>query len=64
MGGLSSLLLPYQSWLRQQLRQKGGWGRGEQSSAKEEEAGILVGNHSNEAMKPEPCLRTNWPDLA
>lgn len=30
----------------------------------EEEAGILVGNHSNEAMKPEPSLRTNWPDLA
>lgn len=23
-----------------------------------------VGNHSNEAMKPKPCLRTNWPDLA
>lgn len=36
---------------------------GGQSFAKEE-AGILVGNHSNEAMKPEPSLRTNWPDLA
>lgn len=23
-----------------------------------------AGNHSNEAMKPKPCLRTNWPDLA
>lgn len=23
-----------------------------------------VGNHSNEALKPKPCLRTNWPDLA
>lgn len=36
---------------------------GGQSFAKEE-AGILVGNHSNAAMKPEPGLRTNWPDLA
>lgn len=36
---------------------------GGQSFAKEE-AGILVGNHSNEAMKPEPSLRTNCPDLA
>lgn len=36
---------------------------GGQSFVKEEE-GILVGNHSNEAMKPEPSLRTNWPDLA
>lgn len=59
-GGVIPLLL-CQPWLRQQLRQKGGWGRGGQSFAKEE-AGILVGNHSNEAMKPEPCLRTNWPD--
>lgn len=42
---------------------EGDWGRGWQSFAKEE-AGILVGNHSNEAMKPEPCLRTNWLDLA
>ena len=42
---------------------EGRLGKGGQSFAKEE-AGILVGNHSNEAMKPEPCLRTNWPDLA
>lgn len=63
VGGGSSLLLPHQPWLRPQLRQKGGWGRGGQSFEKEE-AGILVGNHSNEALKPEPCLRTNWPDLA
>lgn len=58
-----SFLLPHRPWLSQPLRQKGDWGRGGQSFAKEE-AGILVGNHSNEAMKPEPCLRTNWPDLA
>lgn len=47
----------------EQLRLQRGWGMGGQSFAKEE-AGILVGNHSNEAMKPEPGLRTNWPDLA
>lgn len=58
----SSLLLPYQPWPRQQPRRQGGWGMGGQSFAKE--AGILVGNHSNEAMKPESSLRTNWPDLA
>lgn len=42
---------------------EGRLGEGRAELAKEE-AGILVGNNSNEAMKPEPCLRTNWPDLA
>lgn len=43
--------------------QERGWGRGwaELCSGGGRNS---VGNHSNEAMKPKPCLRTNWPDLA
>lgn len=44
--------------------QEGGWGRGGQNFAEGEAGRNSVGNHSNEAMKPKPCLRTNWPDLA